>query len=81
MSLFPIIATIPQGGICLQGNKCAYKPRPEGGSPLIDLSRAEEEEKTQGVQAPREGMARGHLEHPNPNISLLVAGSLMDGAG
>lgn len=45
------------------------------------MSRAEEEEKTQGVQAPREGRARGHLEHPHPNISLLVAGSLMDGAG
>ena len=37
-------------------------------------SRAEEEEKTQGEQAPSEGRARGHLEHPHPNIPLLVAG-------
>lgn len=49
MSLFPIIKTVPQGRICLQGNKQANKPRLEGGSPLIGLSRAEEEEKTQGV--------------------------------
>lgn len=43
MSLFPITATIPQGGISLQEKKLANRVGLEGGSPLTGLSRAEEE--------------------------------------